>query len=77
MRPLGSPMYRWEDNTNMGLQDVGVRTAEAAVKMVWVTGRSVYCLLVVNIAYPLSCADSNNGGGGSNIIVKNKMKELK
>jgi hypothetical protein len=30
------------------------------------------------MAYPVSCADSNNGGDGSKIIVKNKMKkELK
>jgi hypothetical protein len=30
------------------------------------------------MAYPVSCADNNNGGDGSKIIVKNKMKkELK
>jgi hypothetical protein len=23
MRPLGRPRYRWEDNTNMDLQEVG------------------------------------------------------
>jgi hypothetical protein len=38
----------------------------------------VYCLLAVNMAYSVSCVDSNNGGDGLKIVVKIKMKkELK